>query len=68
VSRARGPKVTFQCSYDCELGGCPGHTLQEEFDRSTDIYTIYIDDNPVHYFDEPTMAAILKAHELSKGL
>ena len=68
MSKSIGPGVEFKCSFDCELGGCPGHVLCEIFDRSTDIYTIEIDKKSVYYFDEPRMSALLKAHELGKGM
>ncbi len=66
MSKNRGPVVEFSHANDCEFAGCPGHRIQEVFDRLTDVYCFEVDGRPEYYFDENTFAAILKAHDASR--
>lgn len=68
MSHSIGPEVEYRCSSDCQQSGCPGHKIREVFDRSTDIYDFVIDGESRYLFDENCLAALLKAHELAKGL
>ena len=66
MSRSYGPEIKFSHTTDCELGGCPGHTIREVFCRSTDTYSFEIDGKSEYVFDENMFAALLKAHEGAK--
>lgn len=63
-----GPAVEFKCSSDCRQMGCPGHTIRQTFCRSSDMYGFEVDGKSKFIFDENQFAALLKAHELAKGV
>ena len=73
MSRAIGPYVEYRCTNDCRQEGCPGHKVREIFDRATDYYIFEFTTNgsdniSYHSFDENAFIALLKAHELARGV
>lgn len=58
------PEQEFKCANDCEQSGCPGHKMKIEYHRGSDIVTVWVDGEPLYYFDDNRWSTMLElAHK-----
>jgi hypothetical protein len=56
----------FKHTYDCEIGGCPGHVMQIEYASTSDTIHILIDNKIVYTFtDNVWYIMLLLAEEMT---
>lgn len=56
-----GPEVKYQCSNDCQINGCPGHTMRMDDSRSSDVISFAKDGETFIYLDENQWQAMQDA-------
>lgn len=66
MSTHHGPIVKYTCSNDCDQFGCPGHTIQYHFSRTSDTISVDVDGKQRHCFDENEWDAMLRSAELPR--
>lgn len=54
-------KVQFKCWDDCQPNGCPGHTMQADYSRGSDVASFLKDGKPIFYADPNLWAAMREA-------
>lgn len=63
--------VPYMCDDDCEMSGCPGHTMAVGFESTSDVYTVKSDTERGGGIDfsadRGAMQALLKGFELLAG-
>lgn len=50
----------YRCFNDCQMGGCPGHTLALHYYGVADTYTITSDEHEILCTNENVIEALMK--------
>jgi len=63
MSNNYGPEIKYNCSQDCSMGGCSGHTAQVQAHLTSDTVSIWIDRQQWIVFNDAQWNAILNSYE-----
>jgi hypothetical protein len=52
-------EITYNCFNDCQMSGCPGHTMRMAYQGASDTAHVTIDGEEFVWLDPSTMGALM---------